>query len=75
MVKVKLHQVCTLVYRRFTREQKEMDESHPKVLFDVMPRIWLRPCKKEELSTAPSYDCPGLWSKSKKRIFRQKKQV
>lgn len=43
----------------FFREIKEIEESKPKVLFDEMPRIMLKPCKKEELPTIQSYDCPG----------------
>ena len=29
-----------------------------KILFDYMPKIWLRPCKKADLPTVPSYSCP-----------------
>ena len=43
------------------REIKEIEESKPKVLFDEMPRIMLKPCKKEELPTIQSYDCPGMY--------------
>ena len=45
----------------FFREIKEIEESKPKVLFDEMPRIMLKPCKKEELPTIQSYDCPGMY--------------
>lgn len=29
-----------------------------------MPRIMLKPCKKEELPTIQSYDCPGTYLKT-----------
>ena len=46
---------------RWCRNIKEIEESHPKVLFDIMPRIWLRPCKREDLPNNPSYECPGTF--------------
>ena len=50
--------ICEIL---FFREIKEIEESKPKVLFDEMPRIMLKPCKKEELPTIQSYDCPGMY--------------
>lgn len=43
---------------RWCRDTQLMAESRPKILFDYMPKIWLRPCKKADLPTVPSYSCP-----------------
>jgi dynein heavy chain len=33
-------------------------ESHPRILYDTLPMIWLKPGKKNSFSTAGTYDCP-----------------
>ncbi|EDQ87504.1 uncharacterized protein MONBRDRAFT_37951 [Monosiga brevicollis MX1] len=43
---------------RWVKSKHVLGESMPKVLFDVMPAIWLKPGKKEELPDVPSYLCP-----------------
>jgi len=43
---------------RWCRDTQQMAESRPKILFDYMPKIWLRPCKKSEIPNTPCYDCP-----------------
>jgi dynein heavy chain len=35
-----------------------LGESFAKVLFDVMPAIWLQPRKAEELRPKPCFTCP-----------------
>ena len=42
----------------WVKSKHVLGESMPKVLFDVMPAIWLKPGKKEELPDVPSYLCP-----------------
>lgn len=35
-----------------------LGESLPKVLFDVMPVIWLQPGQKDNFAATPSFTCP-----------------
>ena len=43
---------------RWDAKAHALGESLPKILFDPMPAIWLKPNKKELLSTLGSYTCP-----------------
>jgi len=45
---------------RWSRTNKIIEESLPKVLYDSMPVIWLRPGKKSEISHGQAYECPGI---------------
>lgn len=44
---------------RWDRQEMVIEESQPKVLYDAMPVIWLRPGKKSEISHEQEYECPG----------------
>ncbi|KFM60913.1 Dynein heavy chain 12, axonemal, partial [Stegodyphus mimosarum] len=35
-----------------------VNESYPKVLYDTLPVIWIKPTKKEDFVSSPSYSCP-----------------
>lgn len=43
---------------RFNRETMFLDESLPKVIYDTMPYVWLKPIKKSELQVGSRYSCP-----------------
>lgn len=35
-----------------------LEEAKPKVLFDPMPLIWIRPVKRMDISLRGRYECP-----------------
>ncbi|KAG8328946.1 Dynein heavy chain 7, axonemal, partial [Homalodisca vitripennis] len=43
---------------RWNREKHHLDESLPKVLYDVVPYMWIKPLKREELLPKSVYLCP-----------------
>ncbi|KAI8825055.1 dynein heavy chain and region D6 of dynein motor-domain-containing protein [Fimicolochytrium jonesii] len=43
---------------RWNSDAGVIAESHPKVLYDLLPVIWFKPCKISERATTPSYVCP-----------------
>ena len=43
---------------RWDREKRVIGESHQKALFDSMPVMWLKPCKKEGIVDRPHFVSP-----------------
>nr|XP_006820578.1 PREDICTED: dynein heavy chain 3, axonemal-like [Saccoglossus kowalevskii] len=43
---------------RWDREKKVLGESNPKILFDPVPIIWLRPGEVSKFEPKPTYTCP-----------------
>lgn len=43
---------------RWDREAMLMGESLPKVLFDNLPILWLKPGENSKFKPQPSYTCP-----------------
>ena len=43
---------------RWDREERVIRESHPKALYDSMPVLWLKLCKKEEIVDRSRYVAP-----------------
>ncbi|XP_060622080.2 dynein axonemal heavy chain 12 [Anolis sagrei] len=43
---------------RWDRTQGCLTEQHPKILFDMMPIIWIKPTKKSDIKKTNAYMCP-----------------
>ncbi|KAM8930418.1 dynein axonemal heavy chain 12 [Pelodytes ibericus] len=43
---------------RWDRQRGVLSEQHPKILFDSVPIIWIKPNKKSDIKKSQSYVCP-----------------
>ncbi|KAH0630137.1 hypothetical protein JD844_012805 [Phrynosoma platyrhinos] len=43
---------------RWDRTNGLLSEQHPKILFDMMPIIWIKPTKKSDIKKINAYMCP-----------------
>ncbi|GIY22676.1 dynein heavy chain 3, axonemal [Caerostris extrusa] len=45
---------------RWDRERMILNESYPKVLYDTLPVIWIKPGKRQDFLPARAYSCPRV---------------
>ncbi|KAM4651998.1 dynein axonemal heavy chain 12 [Discoglossus pictus] len=43
---------------RWDRQSGVLAEQHPKILFDAVPIIWIKPSKRSDIKKSQSYVCP-----------------
>jgi len=51
---------------RWDKETNQLGESHPKVLFESLPVIWLKPGEQDKFEKKNAYECP-LYKTSARR--------
>lgn len=54
---------------RWDREAMVMGESLPKILFDVLPVIWLKPNQMDKFLDIPSYKCPVYKTSARRGVL------
>lgn len=54
---------------RWNRETRLLDESKPKIMFDVLPIIWLKPGIKSEFDIRDVYHCPVYKTSARRGVL------
>ncbi|KAH9505438.1 Dynein heavy chain 3, axonemal, partial [Bulinus truncatus] len=54
---------------RWSREDHVIAESLPKILYDQMPIIWLKPCERNKLTEKNFYNCPVYKTSARRGIL------
>jgi len=52
---------------RWDRARHELNESLPRVLFDVLPPVWLRPCRRADVADKRSVYVAPVYKTSERR--------
>lgn len=54
---------------RWDRKLHELNESFPKILFDTVPIMWLKPAEIANYNPPPSYTCPVYKTSARRGIL------
>ncbi len=54
---------------RWDRKLLKLNESLPKILFDTLPIIWLRPNETSEYKPVPCYNCPVYKTSARRGVL------
>ncbi|XP_013912661.1 PREDICTED: dynein heavy chain 12, axonemal isoform X2 [Thamnophis sirtalis] len=54
---------------RWDRPKGLLGEQHPKILFDMMPIIWIKPAKTSEIKKSNAYVCPLYKTSERKGVL------
>jgi len=54
---------------RWNKETRLLDESKPKIMFDVLPIIWLKPGKKATFDIRDVYYCPVYKTSARRGVL------
>ncbi|XP_048346084.1 dynein axonemal heavy chain 12 isoform X2 [Sphaerodactylus townsendi] len=54
---------------RWDRKKGLLCEQHPKILFDMMPIIWIKPRKKTDIKKTNAYVCPLYKTSERKGVL------
>jgi len=54
---------------RWDKDEKALTESYPKILYDPLPIIWLKPGIKSSFNTGNMYECPIYRTSSRRGVL------
>ncbi|XP_023310238.1 dynein heavy chain 3, axonemal [Anoplophora glabripennis] len=54
---------------RWDRKKKMLNESYAKILFDVVPIMWLKPGKISDYNPSPCYTCPVYKTSARRGVL------
>ncbi|KAI9097032.1 dynein heavy chain and region D6 of dynein motor-domain-containing protein [Phlyctochytrium arcticum] len=54
---------------RWNKEKNTIVESLPKILYDSLPVIWLKPCRLSERQTRSTYECPVYKTSARRGVL------